>query len=414
HLVDVNTPYIDSLASSGIRFSNGYATHHTCAPSRAAILSGRYQQRLGFYEIWEVQKGIPEKEKLLPQYLKEAGYHTALIGKWHLGEKAYNHPTAKGYDRFYGFLGGMHDYFDPFIGDSWEGGARGFAPIFDQTDTVRDINYLTIEFTDQALGFIENCGSLPFFLTLSYNAPHVMLQAPPEYIERYEGTKGKYRMIRAMNKVLDDQIGRLLHFLEARDLRKNTMIIYVSDNGGTRINHNWKLKGAKSWFYEGGIRVPFIISYPVVLPSRTVFDAPVSILDIFPTVLAAAGIADPKDKEPDGKNLLPFLIRNHGPDPHEFLYWSSDPYFDRWAVRNGDWKAIRESEDLNGKPGVALYNLRNDVGEEKNLIGRYPEKFKELERLYRKWIGGMPPSLVGDDEWTPNGNGWMYKYKESK
>src|SRR3546814_12645760 len=122
------------------------------------------------------------------------------------------------------------------------------------------------------------------------------------------------------------------------------MIIYVSDNGGTRINHNWKLKGAKSWFYEGGIRVPFIISYPVVLASRTVFDAPVSILDIFPTVLAAAVVADPKDKGPDGKNRWPFLIRNHGRAPHEFIYWSRDPYFDRRAVRNDEGKAIRENK----------------------------------------------------------------------
>lgn len=414
HSREVDTPHIDSLAASGTRFLNAYATHHTCAPSRAAMLSGRYQQRLGFYEIWEVQKGMPREEKLLPQYLKEAGYRTALIGKWHLGEQKYNHPLAKGFDRFYGFLGGMHDYFNPEIGDSWRGGAHGLAPIFDQTQSVKKIKYLTEQFTDEAIAFIEENLKSPFFLTLAYNAPHGILQAPEEYVQQYKNTKGKYKLIRAVNKALDDQIGRLLHFLEANDLRKNTLIIYISDNGGTRVNHNWILKGAKSWFWEGGIRVPFIISYPALLPSHQTIEQPVSSLDIFPTILAVAGIEKIKDKEPDGINLLPFLNKKFTNLPKRLLFWSSDPYFDRWAVRGGKWKAIQEYPQgkLSGKLEQGLYNLQADPAEETNLIDRYPEKFGELQHAYREWIKKMPPSLVGDDEWTPNGNGWKYKYKD--
>lgn len=412
HLREVDTPNIDSLAASGIRFLNGYATHHTCAPSRAAMLSGRYQQRFGFYEIWEVQKGIPEKEKLLPVYLKDAGYRTALIGKWHLGEQKHNHPLAKGYDRFYGFLGGMHDYFDAAVGDSWRGGANGPASIFDQTEPVKDIKYLTVELTDKAIAFIQDNATSPFFLHLSYNAPHVNLQAPEKYIRQYKSTGGKYKLIRAMNKVLDDQLGRLLHFLETNGLRKNTLIIYVSDNGGARVNHNWKLKGAKSWFTEGGIRIPFIISYPARLPAHTTYVNPVSVLDILPTVLAVTGVAPPKDKEPDGMNLLPYLRKKQKNLPPRLLYWSSDPFFDRWAVISGNWKAIQEYPPgkLKGKLEQGLYNLQNDEAEATNLIDRYPEKFRELQNSYRQWIKKMPPSLVGDNEWTPNGNGWKYKY----
>lgn len=412
HLMDVDTPHIDSLAASGVKLLNGYATHHTCAPSRAALLSGRYQQRFGFYEIWEVQKGIPEHEHLLPEYLKAAGYRTALIGKWHLGEHKHNHPLAKGYDRFYGFLGGMHDYFNPRIGDSWQGGAKGFAPIVDQTEPVDTIQYLTVEFTDQAIRYIKQDMQRPFFLHLSYNAPHGELQAPETYIERYQQTPGKYRLIRAMNKVLDDQIGRLLRFLETNQLRENTLIIYISDNGGTRVNHNGALKGAKSWFWEGGIRVPYLVSYPAVLPRQQSYESPVSALDIFPTVLAAAGIPVPQDKALDGVNLLPFLCQRTKHEPHPVLFWSSDPYFDRWAIRSGEWKAIQDYPygKQTGKPQRGLYNLREDISEENNLIEHYPEIFSQLESVYRQWIDGMPPSLVGDEEWTPNGNGWKYKY----
>lgn len=412
HSIAVDTPYIDSLAASGIRFSNGYSTHHTCAPSRAAMLSGRYQQRFGFYDIWEVQKGVPDQEKLLSQYLKEAGYRTALIGKWHLGEQKYNHPLAKGYDRFYGFIGGMHDYFDPSIGDSWEGGAEGKAPIFDQTEPVKHINYLTIEFTDKAISFIQNVTSSPFFLHLSYNAPHGKLQAPQEYIQKYKQTSGKYKIIRAMNKVLDDQIGRLLHFLDEKNLRKNTLIIYVSDNGGAQVNHNWKLKGAKSWFTEGGIRVPFIISYPALLPSGKVFNEAISTLDIFPTVLSAAGVPAPTDKVLDGIGLLPLISKDMNNFPPRYLFWCSDPFFERWAIVSGKWKAIREYPDgkLSGKPEKGLYNLQEDISEKNNLIDQYPEIFRKLESRYYEWIREMPPSLVKDGEWRPNGNGWRYKY----
>jgi len=409
HSRDVDTPNIDKLAASGIRFTDGYVTHHGCAPSRAALFSGRYQQRLGFYDIWEVQKGMPAKEKLLSQYLKDAGYKTGLIGKWHLGEKKYNHPLEKGYDYFYGFLGGMHDYFNPFVGDTWEGGAHGLAHIYAQKDTVKIIKYLTEEFTDRAVDFIKENKEVPFFLHLAYNTPHGPFQVPDKYIKQYDkGENGKYRIIRAMNKSLDDNIGRLINFLETNNLRKNTLIIYIGDNGGTPAHHNWKLRGYKGMLSEGGIRVPFIISYPSQLPGGTTYQYPVISLDIFPTILSAAGIPLPNDKTLDGINLMPFLSGQYKYSPHEKLYWSWDPYFNKWAVRDGNWKALREV--VNGKLVIGLFNLNEDIDEENNLIDKYPKKFEGLKDAYQRWISQMPPSLVGDDEWIPNGNGWKYKY----
>lgn len=404
------TPKIDALAASGIRFTNGYATHHGCAPSRAALLAGRYQQRIGFYDIWEVQKGMPQSEKLLPQYLHDAGYVTGLIGKWHLGEKQYNHPLKKGYDKFFGFLGGMHDYYKPMIGDSWAGGGNGTAPIYNQYDTVGEIKYLTDELTNRAIDFMSDAKGKPFFLHLAYNAPHGPFQSPGKYIDQ-EKTTENYRKIKGMTRSLDENIGRLLQFLDEKKQRSNTLIIYLSDNGGTRAHDNGALRGAKGNLFEGGIRVPFIVSYPAKFPAGKTYDEPVIALDIFPTILSVAGIASPNDKTLDGINLSPFLTGAVAYNPHEQLFWSWDPYFDCWAVRSGEWKAVREKVD--GKIISALYNLHEDISEKNNLIDQQGGKFKELEHMYRRWISAMPPSLVGDHEWTPNGDGWKYKYEKT-
>lgn len=413
HTREVDSPNIDRLAASGVRFTDGYVTHHGSAPSRAALLSGRYQQRLGFYDIWEVQKGLPANEKLLPQYLKDNGYATALIGKWHLGEKAYNHPLVKGFDRFYGFIGGMHDYFNPDTGDTWEGGAMGPASVFDQRVPVSRIKYLTDEFTDRAIAFMAEtqAAKKPFFLQLSYNTPHGPLQAPAELEAMYK-QEGKYGIIRAMTRSLDENIGRLMAYIDDNGLRGNTIIVYLSDNGGTRANHNWILCGGKGQVTEGGIRVPFFISYPAQIKGNRTYSDPVISLDLFPTFLSAAGIPLPNDKTLDGVNLMPYLKGETDYPPHEKLFWSWDPYFDCWAVRDGEWKAMREV--VNGGLVIGLFNLREDVSESVNLIGKYPEKFRELERSYRRWIATMPPSLVGPDEWTPNGNGWKYIYGEKE
>ncbi len=412
HLREVYTPHLDALAASGVKFTNGYVTHHGSAPSRAAILSGRYQQRLGFYDIWEVQKGIEASEKLLPAYLKDNGYSTGLVGKWHQGERDYNSPHAKGFDYFFGILGGMHDYYHPFKGDTWAGGALGRAYIYNQQDTVKAIEYMTDELSNRAIDFIEKNMHQPFYLQLAYTAPHSPFQAPKELIELFDKKEGKYRIIRAMTKSLDDNIGRIVQFLKDNNLRENTLIVYISDNGGTKEHHNWKLRGAKGMLSEGGIRVPFIMSLPGTIPQNLIYDEPVISLDLFPTMLNLAGIPYPNDKTLDGKNLLPFLRQEKKYSPHERLYWSWDPFFNQWAVREGDWKAIREKID--GEMVVGLFNLKEDVGETNNLIDVYPEKFESLKIAYQRWMSTMPPSIVGEDEWTPNGNGWKYIYETAK
>jgi arylsulfatase A-like enzyme len=410
HTRPVDTPHIDQIASEGVLFTNGYANHHGSAPSRAALLTGRYQQRIGFYDIWEVQKGLPAGQKLLGDWLRQAGYATALIGKWHLGEKDYNHPLKMGFDRFFGFLGGMHDYYDPFIGDTWEGGANGYAPIYDQHNIVNSIDYLTNEFTRQAIRFIDQNRSGPFFIYLSYNAPHGPFQAPQVYLDKYPDESGTYRKIRAMTRVLDEDIGKIMSHLQKRKIDRNTLVVYVSDNGGTRAHHNWVLRGHKGMVTEGGIRVPFIMKLPGTIPGGLVYDQPAIFLDIMPTILDLAGIDEPAAAALDGVNLIPYLTGKASGSPHEVLHWSWDPYFDRWAIREGPWKALREMED--GKLITGLFRLDADPGEQINLIDQYPGKFEELRKIHLNWIDQMPPSLVGPDEWTPNGNGWYYYYDE--
>jgi arylsulfatase A-like enzyme len=305
----------------------------------------------------------------------------------------------------------MHDYFDPDIGDTWEGGAYGHAPVYDQRTEVDSIDYLTFEFTEKAVGFIEANKDSPFFLHMAYNAVHGPFQAPEEYLEMYQDEEGTYGKIRAMNKALDDCIGKIMECLDKLGLDRKTVVFYINDNGGTGAHHNWVLKGTKGKVTEGGIRVPFMIRYPGVIPENLVYHKPVISLDIMPIMLALAGIPLPGDKMLDGVNLIPFLTGENLGDPHDVLHWCWDPnFFDRWAIRKGRWKALREEMD----DGIiyGLYDLEVDPSERNNLIEEFPEIFNELEKQHHEWAEALPPSIVGPDEWTPNGNGWTYVYDQ--
>ena len=373
------TPHIDRLAQSGLMMTQGYSAHPMCWPSRASIMSGRYYARFlqGFI--------IPRSERLLPQYLKEAGYATGLVGKWHNtvnrtgtdGEKQENHPLTWGFDEFYGFLGGMHDYFDDDLG--WHS-AEVYMPIYEGYDVVEeDVPYLTDAFTERAVDFIQRHRDQPFFLYLPYNAPHTPFQATEEYLERNDGD-----VAAAMVDALDTGVGRVLDTLEELGIADNTLVLFVGDNGGY-TGTNGELRSTKGRLYEGGIRVPFIASWPDGLPAGQVYDEPVMHVDIMPTISATAGVPLPEDRHLDGKNLLPYWRGEAAEAPHEVLFWERDGG-ERYAVRRGDQKLVNGNDDREAPPQLGLYDLAEDVSEQNNLIDEHRQIAEELQRLFGDWF----------------------------
>ena len=407
---DIPTPHIDALASSGVRFTNGYVSGPYCSPTRAGLLTGRYQQRFGHEfnpgadnkaaaaaaaEAGEPggKAGLPTSEVTLADRLKAAGYRTGLVGKWHLGYEPEFHPQARGFDEFYGFLGGAHSYLR-------FGGAQ---PILRGTKPVAEPDgYTTDAFAREAVGFIDrhlpggSAGDRPFFLYLAFNAVHGPMEATPKYLERFKQIEDpKRRTYAAMTSALDDAVGQVTAKLRDAKFDQNTLVFYVADNGGpTAVNasSNAPLRGAKAQTLEGGVRVPFFAAWPAKLPAGRTYDQPVIQLDMFATALAAAGVSLPADSKPiDGVDLAPYVTGQKQGTPHDALYWR---FGAQWAVRAGDWKLVRHREG----PAVELYNLKDDVGESKNLADAQPEKAKELKALYEKWNAQLVPPAWGQPD----------------
>ncbi|MCX6326765.1 MAG: sulfatase [Bacteroidia bacterium] len=387
HPIEVSTPAIDQLAKSGIVFTNGYASGYVSAPTRAGLLTGRYQQRYGFYTASDSRQGLPLSEVLLPKILKEKGYITGIFGKWHLGlEKPY-YPTSRGFDTFYGFLGhGGHDYFD-----------LNYVPGNEQTCIYRDdkpisdTGYLTDNLAREACNFIEDNAknSSPFFLYLPFNAVHFPLQAPEEDIKKFN-TGDKERDIQmAMLYRMDMAIGRVIKKLKETGEYDNTLIIYFSDNGGAKVSKavNTPLRDYKHSVYEGGIRVPFVISWPGKLSPGTC-DEPVISLDIMPTICAALEIGLPTDKIYDGRNILPVLNGKLKNPLHETLCWDGNDGI--WAIRNGKWKLIQNKEG-----NLELYDLLADISEKTDLSKQNPQIVEKLNNEFKEWRSKMA-SPMGD------------------
>jgi arylsulfatase A-like enzyme len=393
HTTEISTPNIDKLAEQGVRFMQAYSNSPISGPSRAAYMTGRYPQRMGFYGNEDAFAGLPADTKLMSNYFKDAGYSTCLIGKWHLGEFDHNHPLNMGFDRFFGFLGGQHNYFAVNDGHSRMHGSHCQAFIYDQYEPMVRTEYLTTEFTNRAIDYIntQKDAQNPFYLQLNYNAPHGPLEAPEEYLSKRNNGLTKRDKVLAMIDVLDDDIGRLSDYLESTGLSENTVIVFASDNGGDPNvgHHNWILRGRKGWLTEGGIRVGFIMKAPGKIVPGTVYDKPVTLLDILPTVLTASEIGYDSNYF-DGKNLIGYL-NNNSLTPHETLYWGFKPASNRFAVRSGDWKLVRENIDSGVLYG--LFNLKEDVEESNNLINNNVAKRNELLSLYQTWIAAMPQSL---------------------
>lgn len=384
----IPTPNIDSLAKGGIRFTSGYVSGPYCSPTRAGLLTGRYQQRFG-HEFNPGQAAAPPegfglslKEKPLPEILKGAGYATGMFGKWHLGNKPEYHPTRRGFESFFGFLGGAHSYIDAR--------ADGNNPIQRGTDVVETIDYTTEAFAREAVAFIDRHKGDPWFVYLPFNAVHSPLQAPQKYLDRFAAIDNpKRKTFAAMLTAMDDAIGSVLAKLRELDLEKATLIVFISDNGGPTsqiTSKNDPLRGFKAQVWEGGIRVPFMIQWKGRIPAGKVDDRPVIQLDIFPTVLAATGVSVPSDLRLDGVNLLPYLTGEKEGSPHEALFWR---FGWQHAVRKGDWKLTNMGEN------TMLFNLAADIGETTDLAAKEPAKVAELEAAYKEWDASNVPAKWG-------------------
>ncbi|WP_432798634.1 sulfatase [Poriferisphaera sp. WC338] len=377
---DIQTPNIDQLAANGVRFTNAYTTAAVCSPSRAALYTGRYQQSFG-YEFNlphnlpdDPMYGIPLSLTTLPEQLQSQNYTTALVGKYHLGMHEKQTPNNRGFDHFFGFLSGGHPY---------AVNARR-SKLMHNNKSANTDQYLTDELGDQAANFINQNKTNPFYLMLSFNAPHTPMQATNEDLARFKHIEDESRRTyAAMVYSMDRAIGNVLQSLNKNNLTQNTMIIFLSDHGGaTPMNtaSNDPFRGNKSTLFEGGIRVPFIISYPGKLPVDVTYDHPISSLDIFPTALAAAGTPQSAINQQSfhGQNLLPYLIQQNKSQPHPTLYWRTGRSF---AIRHGDWKLIKVKRSRT----IALYNLTNDPSEQNNLSDKYPDKVRELQVMHDDW-----------------------------
>ncbi len=396
------TPNIDSIIENGIKFTDGYVSSPLCSPSRAGLMTGRYQQRFGHEfnagsskRCHEMGLGTRTSEILLPALLKDAGYATGMVGKWHLGSQPQFHPMARGFDEFFGFLHGSNLYMDPprqpgvhvetIPHETIKEARTEINPILRGHDPVLEKEYLTDAFTRESLEFIDRHKEQPFFLYLSYNAPHTPLQVTDKYYDRFpEIEDEKHRIFAAMVSALDDGVGAVLRKLEATGLEKDTLVVFLSDNGCgtyTAACYNDPLLAGKLFHFEGGVRVPFCMQWTGTIEPGQTCEGMVSALDILPTAVELAGGRLPDDRPIDGVSLVPLLSGDKKFVPHETLYWRNGPNF---AMRKKKWKLVGL-----GKERVLLFDLSKDTGENNDLSKKRPELVKELRGAYESWSSEM-------------------------
>lgn len=369
---EIPTPHTDSIAKNGIRFTSGYVSGPYCSPTRAGLMSGRYQQRFGheFNPGPTAPDNFGIKQTTIANRLKDAGYATGMFGKWHLGDGD-SHPLKRGFDEYYGFLGGAHPYQQ--IGQGRNAILRGNEPV----DTME---FTTLDFAREANKFIDKNRDKPWFVYLPFNAVHTPMEAPQKYIDRFAKIEDKKRRtFAAMLSAMDDAIGEVLGTIREHKLEENTLVIYFADNGGptaANTSTNGPLNGFKATVWEGGVRVPFLMQWKGKLPAGKVEDRPVIQLDVQPTALAAAGVAIKPEWKLDGVNLLPYLTGEKKDSPHDALFWR---FGRQRAIRQGDWK-LTDTGD-----GAKLFNLSKDIGEKTDLASQEANKLKQLEAAYADW-----------------------------
>ena len=429
----IHTPNIDGLGTDGFRFTRAYVSAPICSPSRMGIMTGRYQNRFGSeympYEQFDPHflanlrkhyfalrkldpglkelhprltlnrskyvTGLPPTEITLAQLLQQHGYATGLVGKWNLGEDSGSHPWQRGYDYSYYFDAALTRYVDDSVDTNryviqhlpWAFSElpawmprSGSTVIREGPDIVNDTGYLTFSLARKAAGFIQHNKEHPFFLTLTFNAPHDPFQAPRAWFDRLTDVNDRIRRVYyAMIEALDDAVCQVLKKLKETGLDDHTMILFISDNGGatyTRATDNAPLRGGKCTHFEGGLLVPFFIKYPGITKDH-IYDKPVSALDIFSTIAAATHTPLPASHPYDGVDLLPYLTTDSG-TPHTRLYWRSGYSA---AIRDSSWKLY-----INGKDHqTLLFDLATDIAENNDLSAAHPAKVKYLLRLLQEW-----------------------------
>ena len=388
----IPTPNIDMLAASGVNFTQGYVSAPVSSPSRAGLLTGRNQVGFGYdNNLGENQPGfdiefagLPLTEKTIADRLKSLGYVSGLIGKWHLGARPQFHPLKRGFDEFWGYTGGGHDYFV-----SKPGGEGYLVPIECNYKTPDPLTYITDDKGDECVDFIRRHKNESFFLYASFNAPHAPMQATEADLELFKNIKDeKRRKYCAMVYRLDVNVGRILSAIRDERLTENTLIVFISDNGGpvdSNASINAPLNGQKGILLEGGIRVPFIMSWKGTLPAGVTYDKPVISLDFMATfVEAAGGIMTGEDKT-DGVNLIPYITGKNDAEPHHAMNWR---FTISAAIREGEWKLVRLPDRL-----PMLYNLSDDISELNDLALQKPEITKEMLKKLGRWDVRLPHPL---------------------
>jgi len=391
---DARTPNLDRLAREGVRLTDAYANAPNCTPTRAALISGRYQQRVGLewaLESSEQDRGLPVTRRSLPALLKTNGYATGLVGKWHLGFKPEFGPNAHGFDEFFGFLSGAVDYYTHRRGD-------GTPDLFENATPIEVPEYLTDEITRRAIRFVDNHSAGPFFLEVAYNAVHWPFQPPnhrptdPNAVPQ-PSAKGDQRLsqgpddekpatrqdyIRMLERA-DDGVGAILTALDRHGLSRNTLVIFTNDNGGEWLSRNAPFSHRKSTLWEGGIRVPLILRWPGRLPAGRTSAQVAITMDLTASIVAATGTVVPSGHRFDGINIIPSLT-GESPMVERELFWRIvRPDRLQKAARSGQWKLLMDGRHF------LLFDLKHDPGERDDLAARHPELVLKLKRLLAEW-----------------------------
>jgi arylsulfatase A-like enzyme len=434
---NLQTPNIDRIGQQGVIFTDGYVTSPTCAPSRAGLLTGRYQERFGFetqpmdyypfnkleYFLgknvtntgdwvmtskpkypteWQMAKqGLPPTEIALPEMLKQAGYTNGIAGKWHLGFHKGLLPQNRGFDYQYGFYGAFSLYtpnqntqgYEYFIQDDfsseyqWKAGRKENGAIYENGKRIKENQYLTFAIRDRSIEFMKQNKDRPFFMYVSFNAPHVPFQAPENYYEKFAHVDDKNkRVYYAMISALDDAVGSIDSALTALGLDDNTIVFFISDNGGasyTGATDNGPLKGGKLTTFEGGVNVPFMMKWKGKIEPGTIYHQPVLSTDIFQTCIEVLGLPLPNDRVYDGVNLMPFITGQNKTNPHDDIYWRIEHI---QTMRLGDWKFVKSLRD----DWLELYNLNADKSEKVDLSGIEQENLNQILQKFEEWNLSLP------------------------
>ncbi len=419
---DFRTPHLDALAASGVRFTEWYAASAVCSPSRASLLTGRYPGNAGVRSILaghRTASGLPAEVPTLASALGQNGYRTGMFGKWHLGLAEQARPERHGFDEWFGFMAGCIDYYSHIF---YWGQGGGVDPVHDLWENGREVwangQYFTDMVTERAVHFIRRAaqGPEPFFLYVPYNAPHYPMHAPARYVHRFPDLPPDRRIMAAMLSAVDDGVGEITAELIRQGLFEDTCIFFQSDNGPSREARNWldgrsdpyyggqtgALRGHKFSLFDGGIRVPAILSWPAGLPGGRVLGGPACAIDIFPTLLAAAGVPA-TTYAVDGTDLWPWLRGGTDGPPDRDLYWELGK---QTAIRRGPWKLVLNGQEVEGAPpedATHLSNLETDPGERRNLKDADPVLTTDLTEAAQRWRAGIEVRWARD--WKPRAAG---------